>query len=73
MFMKRILASLRKSLFRKQPAAHDGGVEGSIVLKRLRELMEMTPEVPATASSDASAGGEHMNVGKAGLLGAKPI
>jgi hypothetical protein len=57
MFLKRMLAPVRKSLFGRNAPTQDSTAETCIILKRVRELMEMPPAVPAAAPSAANADG----------------
>ena len=53
MFLKRIVASIRRSSFFKHSPTHDQSTEARMMLRRVQELLEMTPAVPiATFSAD---------------------
>ncbi len=53
MFLKRIVISL---FFKKAPT-HDASAQARMMLRRLQELLEMTPALPIAASSaDSNAG-----------------
>ena len=48
MFFKRIIAPVRKCLFSRGAREQHVKVEECVILTRLRELMEVTPQVPPT-------------------------
>jgi hypothetical protein len=52
MFLKRIVASIRRSLFFKHSPTHDQSTEARMMLRRVQELLEITPaprHLPPTA------------------------
>ena len=56
MFLKRIVVPICRSLFFKKVPTHDVSAEARIMLRRVKELLEMTPAVPvATSSADSDA------------------
>jgi hypothetical protein len=48
MFLKRIIAPVRKCLFSRGAREQHLAVEECIIVKRLRELIEVTPQVSPT-------------------------
>jgi hypothetical protein len=48
MFLKRIIAPVRKCLFSRGAREQHLTVEECIIVKRLRELIEVTPQVSPT-------------------------
>lgn len=55
MFLKRIVASIRRPSFFKHSPTHDQSTEARMMLRRVQELLEMTPAVPIATSSDNEA------------------
>ncbi len=53
MFLKRMFASVRKSLFRRKPAELEPGAEGRMLVQRVRELMQLIPTVTVPAADIA--------------------
>jgi len=45
MFLQRMLA-VPKSLFSRKPPQHDPNAEARMILRRVRELMELAPATP---------------------------
>jgi hypothetical protein len=48
MFLRRILAAC-KSPFLKRPPEQDLNADARVILRRVRELMELTPALPLTS------------------------
>jgi hypothetical protein len=52
MFLQRIFAPFK--LFFRKPPDHDLNAEASVILQRVRELMELTPATPLEAGNGNS-------------------
>lgn len=58
MFLKRIFAPVGNSLFNRRARAQHTPAEECVILKRLRELMEVTSQVPPTLPGVEGGEGE---------------
>jgi hypothetical protein len=52
MFLQRMFA-VPISLFSRKPPQHDPNAEARLILRRVRELMELTPATPCGAAESA--------------------
>jgi hypothetical protein len=53
MFLQRMLA-VPKSLFSRKPPQYDPNAEACVILRRVRELMELTPATPLACGAAES-------------------